>query len=67
MPFQGTVENTEIFNEVFWNEIDTEQSYFGFAEVILAHFALEFRRTWRKYKLKSGFMSISDSLVWSIE
>lgn len=23
MPFQGTVENTEIFNEALWNEIDT--------------------------------------------
>lgn len=23
MPFQGTVENTEIFYEVLWNEIDT--------------------------------------------
>lgn len=48
MPFQGTVENAEIFNEVLWNEINTYQSYYGFAEVILALFALEFRRNYKE-------------------
>lgn len=48
MPFQGAVENAEIFNEVLWNEIDTYQELLRFCRGDLALFALEFRRTYRE-------------------